>query len=131
MEHQGSFVTAQAVIDMVEALRPSTIPEQIKIGWLAALDATLRQSIVAQHEQAGTLTLGTGADKDSAPAATLLVPMPYHEVYYYWLCAQIDFALGEITRYSNSMALYNAAVEAFAAAYKAQHKPLARGQFRL
>ncbi|MFI3169803.1 MAG: hypothetical protein R3Y06_07660 [Faecalibacterium sp.] len=124
-------MTIQKTIEMVDALRPNTIPEQIKIGWLVTLDASLRQSVVAQHSPEGQPILGKGADLDPSPAGQLLLPEPYHEAYHYWLCAQIDFALGEITRYSNSMALYNAAVDAFAAAYKAGHAPLRRGQFRI
>lgn len=123
--------TIQSTLEMVDALRPNTIPEQIKIGWLVTLDATLRHSVVKQHEAEGALILGTGADMDSSPAATLLLPVPHHEMYHYWLCAQIDFALGEITRYSNSMALYNAAYDAFVSAYKAGHRPLSRGQFKM
>lgn len=124
-------MTIQQTIDIVDALRPNTIPDQIKIGWLVTLDATLRQSVVAQHQAEGTPTLGTGADLDPTPAGELLCGVPHHELYQYWLIAQIDFALGEITRYSNSMALYNAAVDAFAATYKAGHRPLKRGQFVL
>ncbi len=124
-------MTIQQTIDMVDALRPNTIPEKIKIGWLVALDATLRQSVVALHEAEGSPTLGTGADLDPSPAGQLLCGVPYHEIYQYWLIAQIDFALGEIARYSNSMALYNAALDAFTAAYKAGHRPIKRGQFVL
>lgn len=124
-------MTIQKTIEMVDALRPNTIPENIKIGWLVTLDATLRKTVVAQHSVEGTPILATGADVDASPAAELLLPVPYHEIYHYWLCAQIDFALGEITRYGNSMALYNAALDDFAAAYKAGHTPLRRGQFRV
>ncbi len=122
----------QEVLDLVDALRPNTIPEQVKIDWLTALDATLRANVVSQHEREGVPVLGRGADVFEAERSTeLLVPMPYHAVYHYWLSAQIDFALGEITRYSNSMTLYNAALDAFAAAYKIGHRPIKRGQFRL
>ncbi len=118
-------------IAKVDVLRPNAIPDEMKKSWLAQLDASVRQAVINQHAAQGTVALGTGADFDTSDAAVLLVPMPHEEMYLYWLCAQIDFTLGEITRYSNSMSLYNAAYLAFSAAYKAAHRPLARGQFQL
>lgn len=124
-------MTVQNAIDMADALRPNTIPEPIKAGWLATLDGMLRDGVVAQHQPQGTPTIGTGADVDASPLTELLAQEPYQQMYQYWLCAQIDFALGEIARYSNSMALYNSALDAFTAAYKQGHIPVERGQFRV
>jgi predicted thioredoxin/glutaredoxin len=41
----------------------------------------------------------------------LLTPSPYHNVYTYWLLAQIDLAQAEYDRYNNDLQLFNAAWE--------------------
>ncbi len=38
----------------------------------------------------------------------LLTPSPYHNVYTYWLLAQIDLAQSEYDRYNNDLQLFNA-----------------------
>ncbi len=72
-----------------------------------------------------------GADISTQDDTALLAAEPYSALYLYWLMAQTDLALGELTRYSNDMLLYNAALAEYAAAYRAAHAPRPRGQFRL
>lgn len=49
-----------------------------------------------------------------AEGGELQAPSPYHNVYVYWVMAQIDLANSEYDRYNNDLALFNAAWQEFA-----------------
>jgi hypothetical protein len=122
-------MTIREAIDQADALRPGTLPEAVRVQWLAQLDGTLRREVLALHE--ADAAAGTGADVSTLDDTVLLAAEPYGALYLYWLAAQTDLAEGELARYANDMQLYNAALAAYAAAYKSKNRPLARGQFQL
>ena len=53
----------------------------------------------------------------------LMVPVPFTDVYLYYLAAMIDFYNGDSGRYNDTMVLYNQAWEDYAAYYRERHKP--------
>lgn len=53
----------------------------------------------------------------------LVVPIPYTDIYIYYLAAMIDFYNGDSGRYNDSMAMFNRAWDEYAAHYRATHKP--------
>lgn len=121
-------MTIREAIDRAAALRPDTLSEEVKRQWLAQLDGVLRRQVLALHEGgAGAAGADTCAQDDTA----LLAGEPYSVLYLYWLMAQADLTEGELLRYGNDMQLYNAALAEYAAAYKRENRPLARGQFSL
>lgn len=120
-------MTIRQAIDKADALRPNGIDRPTKVLWLRMLDGQLRREVVALHEGEAE----GGADLAQNEEQPLLAAQPDSMLYLYWLMAQIDLAEGEVVRYTNSMQLYNTALAGFAAWYKACHKPLPRGQFRL
>lgn len=121
-------MTIREAIDRADALRPNTLPEREKRLWLAALDGMLRRQVVQTHAGAESAA-GTGADKAETDDTVLLASEPDTGLYLYWLMAQIDLALAEITRYNNDMMLYNMALAEYSAAYKRSHAPLSGGGF--
>ncbi len=125
------FMTVKQVIEKVDLMRQNQVHQGIKIGWLSQLDGAVRAHVINLHEQNETMALGEGADVTMGQDTILLVPAPYDEIYSYWLLAQLDFAMSEIARYNNSMALYNEAYTNFAVAYKQTHRPIERGNFVL
>lgn len=53
----------------------------------------------------------------------LAVPVPYTDIYLYYLAAMIDFHNGDSSRYNDTMVLFNQAWADFAACYRQTHKP--------
>lgn len=123
-------MTVREAIDQVDTLRPNMVSESEKRVWLAQLDGAIRRQIHGQHELAEEAG-NAGADKNQEDGTVLLVQEPYAGIYSYWLMAQIDLALGELTRYNNDMMLYNMALTEYAVDYKRGHMPVKRGQFTL
>lgn len=66
----------------------------------------------------------TGYSRDFDGARELLIPPPWDEVYVYYLYAQMDQRLGEIERYNNDAALFNAAWNDAVTWYNRTHMPL-------
>ncbi len=122
-------MTIREAIDRADALRPNTVAETEKYLWLAQLDGALRRQVHNQHEAEGEENRA-GADLMQADDTVLLAKEPYSGIYLYWLMAQIDLALGELTRYNNDMMLYNMALTEYAVDYKRTHLPVGRGQFK-
>jgi len=54
----------------------------------------------------------------------LLIPDDFRQVYVYWMGAMIDFANMEMTRYANSMVMFNTAYADYANAWNRTHMPL-------
>lgn len=110
-------------ITMANTLKPSQYDEKTMIGWLNSLDQRIFLEIVMTHEGSEEVEMPNysvtgGMDTE------LIVQEPYTDVYAYWLMAMIDFYNAEITRYVNSMSMFNAAYEAFSSAYNRHHMPL-------
>ena len=127
-------MTIREAIGRADMLRPNALSQQTKVLWLRQLDAGLRRSVTALHEPDDVEYDGLpapGADLATDCEGELLAGEPDSALYIYWLTAQADLAEGEIARYAHSMQLYNAALADFTAHYKAAHRPLLRGQFRL
>ena len=119
-------MTIREAIDRVDGLRPNAVSETEKRLWLAQLDGAVRRQIHGQHED--NQAVG-GADVKQGDDTVLLAEEPYTNLYLYWLMAQVDLALGELTRYNNDMMLYNLALTEYAVDYKRRHLPVKRGQF--
>lgn len=54
----------------------------------------------------------------------LLIPDEFRQVYVFWMGAMIDYANQEMTRYTNSMIMFNTAYADYANAWNRTHMPL-------
>lgn len=98
-------MTLQEAIDMQEALKPSAIPESMKITWLSTLDGSIKAEVIDTHK-GGEQIAFSGYD-ESNKEQQLLAPAPYDRLYVSFLIAQIERYSGEIEKYNNSIMLYN------------------------
>jgi hypothetical protein len=115
-------MTIIEAINKVDELKPNSYTQLDKIRWLSNLDGTIKTEIIDTHED-GEDVIFTGYSEDGDTAIDLLVPAPYDILYVYWLEAQIDYANGEYSKYSNSMTMFNEAYSAFEKYYNRNHMP--------
>lgn len=92
------MTTIQEVIDLVDELKPNAISQEVKTEWLQQLETDLRTKVIDTHSSPPDLS------EDS-----LCVAQPYQDIYRWYLEAMIDDAHGEVGKYNNSSAKYNAA----------------------
>ncbi|MFZ5975205.1 MAG: hypothetical protein ACOYU3_07335 [Bacillota bacterium] len=131
-------MTMQEAIDRIAALKPHQFTDTQLVQWLSDLDRKVWHELIRLLENTA---IAEEYDEDGnpitdmpepgpyemvegvTPDVTLIVPEPYSELYLHYLAAQIDYWNGEIGRYNNAMAQYNATYDSFAAAITRTHIP--------
>ena len=127
-------MTAGALIDSVDKLRPNQYSAAQKLQWLQRLDAQVRHELRDTHEAAeGESLLDPEAQEGPYTAqSTLLVRFPYDtELYTAYLFCQIDLHNGEISRYNQSLALLSAAWRQLADAINRGSLPKGKNGWKL
>lgn len=115
-------MTIQNAIELVDSLTYNQIDMMPKIKWLSDLDRTVQNDILLAHEGTDNREFnGYGPDQDLE--TELLVPAPYDEIYRWYLEMKIHDTTGEITKYNNAAAKYNAAYIAYADYINRKHTP--------
>jgi hypothetical protein len=106
----------------------NTYDQKLKIGWLSTLDGQLFTEVLSFYEGApATFTPYTDADLDKQ----LLVADPYSDLYVKWLIAQTDLANMEITRYNNSLSVFDVAYEKWCSYYNRTHTHKSTANFNV
>lgn len=119
-------MTIREAIDRANNLQFNTYTDAEKINWLSRLDEHVAL-LVQNTGSADDPWYTADADKDTL----LLVPSPFDEMYIYWLMAQMSYANGEIDKYNNAIALYNAEYEAYEKWYHRNNRPRESGYWRM
>ena len=104
-------MTIEEAITALDAAKPNTFPESVKVRWLSELDARLYETVLKNYLGAPESFAGYQAATDRL--TQLLAPQPYDRMYLFWMEAQIDYWLGETTRYNNAIATFTAEEQAF------------------
>ena len=114
-------MTIAEIIDLVDEQKPNGYSQETKITWLDQLDRMAWREIVSTHE--GGPESFTGYDAGTDADTELLIPDDYKQVYVYWMYAMIDFANQEMSRYTNSMIMFNTAYGEYGSAWNRTHMP--------
>ena len=128
-------MTVAEAIALVDALKPNHYTVAQKVGWLNELDGMLHDDVIMTHEHDSSIpdefepySTNLYHVIDNQPpedvSDDLIAPHPYDIIYRYWLESQIDLANAEMVKYNASAALYNAALDNFAAYYNRNHRPI-------
>lgn len=116
-------MTIQEAVELLDRIKPNQFNQETKVKWLGKLDGMVYREIMQTHE-GNPVESFTGYDAAN-PDTVLLVPYPYDEdVYGYFLCAQVDSENGEMTKYNQSITMYNNAFKLFQDWYNRTHMPL-------
>lgn len=121
-------MTIQAVIDMIDTLKPNMFPAVQKVAWLNDLDGMIYREIILNHHGAERYADFRGYDQDTSTNKQLLAPEPYSDVYKHYLAAQMDIANRETDEYNRSMVLYNKAWQNLADYWNREHMPIQRAK---
>ena len=100
-------MTLREAVDRFDRLYPNPLEIGAKRKILSDFDGRLYSEILVHYEGAPTVFCGYG--ESTPPDTPLLVEFPYDDLYLKLLCAENDAICGDITRYNNSAALFNAA----------------------
>lgn len=106
-------------IAMADELRPNTIPDEVKAGYLFKLESEIAEM------------MGVDTPMNAWPMdAEMLMPAPHDDIYHLYLCAMIDFANQETNLYANDMQMANAAILDAKAWYRRHNDPSKKKNWR-
>lgn len=115
-------MTLIEAINRSDDLKPNDYTYAEKVEWLSRLDGRIKNDIIDNHEGAEDVVFN-GYSEDTDQNTKLLVPATYDDLYIHWLHAQVDYANGEIRKYNNCMAMFNASLQTYSNYYKRTHMP--------
>lgn len=104
----------------IDTMRPNAFTDGEKITFLNTIEGRIYREIL---EKAADFHGEFIPFQEGEEERELIVPVPYTDVYTYYLAAMIDFYNGDSGRYNDSMVLYNDAWDQYAAHCRENHKP--------
>ena len=119
-------MTLIEMIAMVDELRPNQISKQTKTTWLNEIEHRVYDEVISRAARFCPWFDFKPYEYEVDDDTELAVPDYYCDVYRTYICSKIDVALGEIDRYNNDAALFEAAWSDYAAWYRRNHMPKER-----
>ena len=107
------MATLQQALTRIDAICPNAWDETAKLLWLNECESMIQTRILGTApEQCITY------DADTDRSTKLLVPAPFDRLYVYYVIAMCDYAAHETSHYTDSMMLFNAALDEYAKWYQ-------------
>lgn len=107
-------------IAMADELRPNTISDETKAGYLYKLESEIAEM------------MGVEVVYQEWPnESEMLMPFPHDDIYHLYLCAMIDYANQETNLYANDMQMANAAIRDAKAWYRRHATPNDKKNWRV
>lgn len=108
------------VLATVDQLRPNAYTDEEKINMLNTIEGRVYTDIFQKAE-------GFEGEfipfKEGQEERELAVPVPFTELYIFFLMSRIDFLNGDSGRYNDTMVLLQNAWDEYAAYYRENNKP--------
>lgn len=107
------MATLQQALTRIDAICPNAWDKTAKLLWLNECESMIQTRILGTApEQCITY------DADTDRSTKLLVPAPFDRLYVYYVIAMCDYAAHETAHYTDSMMLFNAALDEYAKWYQ-------------
>lgn len=113
-------MTARELLTTIDQMRPNAFTDGEKLQFLNTIEGRIYTEILNRAE-GNDLTFVPFQEGEEEKE--LIVPIPYTDIYIYYLAAMIDFYNGDSDRYNDTMVLFNQAWEDYAAHYREENKP--------
>lgn len=108
------------VLAEIDVMRPNAYTDGEKIALLNTIEGRIYHEILSKAaEFEGEFQPFREGEEERELAA----PVPFTDIYGFFLAARIDFANGDSGRYNDTMVLFNQAWDDYAAWYRENHRP--------
>lgn len=104
----------------VDQLRPNAFTDAEKIRMVNTVEGRIYKDILSKYEGEEPIFIPF---EEGQEERELAVPVPYTDVYVFYLASMMDFYNSDSSRYNDSMVLYNQAWNEFQAYYLQTHTP--------
>ena len=115
-------MTIIEAINQIDEFKPNGFSQKDKIRWLNTVDYYIKKEIIDTHEGTESIPF-TGYDENTPLDTVLLACAPFDVLYIRWLEAQIDYANAEISKYNNSITVFDSAYSDYRNYYNRTHMP--------
>ena len=113
-------MTVQQAITYLDDVKPNAFSQAVKLRWLSAIEGRIAVEVfLMAPEEVEENCAFTSSDL----SRTLLVGLPYDDLYTWYLQAQVDLANGEYDRARNTMAVFNALWSQFVCWFSQRYDP--------
>ena len=113
-------MNVREILAMVDQLRPNAYTDGEKIALLNTIEGRVYTDIYQKAEDfEGEFEPFAEGEEERE----LSVPVPFTDLYLYYIASRIDYFNGDVGRYNDSIVLYNDAWDMFASHYRENHKP--------
>lgn len=123
-------MTISEAITQLQAVKENQYDDETLVRWISDLEGILYEDVVKNHEGSADIPHGRYS-VDTDMDTVLMVLEPYSDIYIKYLMAQVDYHNAEMQRYTNSMIMYNVALDAFAGWYNRNNMPLQPNYVRI
>ena len=101
-------MTIETCMSLVEAVRPGGVDAAVRLRLLGEIEGKVRVELHGESPD------GSWEFDGDTPAGTVLcVPHPYDQIYLLYLMAMMDYISGDMERYENGAAMFNAAYQSY------------------
>lgn len=101
---------ANKVIERIDAIRPNSYSEEIKLAWINDFEETVQKTVMLSPE---IRTLSYPEDMETE----LLITAPYDNLYCFYLESMIDYYNREYSNYNNSVLMFETRFTEYKKAY--------------
>ena len=109
------------ILVMVDQLRPNAYTDKEKIAMLNTIEGRVYTDIMSKADDGLNWTFIPF--EEGQEERELVVPVPFTELYIFFLMSRIDFLNGDSGRYNDTMVLLQNAWDEYAAYYRENNKP--------
>ena len=114
-------MTLAKLIALVKDTRPNPFSEETLTLWANEVEHKAYADVVCRALFDGTVF--QELDYTERPDQKLLIPDQFGDAYLAYLYSKIDFTTGEVERYANDAAMFDAAFEEYSGWYMRTHYP--------
>ena len=101
-------MTIETCLRFVDTVMPNVFSESFKRSFLGEIEGKVRVELLGEEPDPAL------AIRDATPGNTeLTAPFPYDQLYWLYVTAMMDYAGGDMARYENTAALFNAVYQSY------------------
>ena len=99
-------MTIQQALDKADEMRANTMSRKLKLSFLNKCEQMVWIEIIMKHFHTEAEAQKPEIDETTDPDTALLIPAPYDDLYWLYLCSEIDYQNQEMDKYNNDRARY-------------------------
>ena len=99
-------MTIQQALDKADEMQANAMSRKLKLSFLNKCEQMIWEEIIKRHFHTPAEAQKPEINESTDPDTVLLIPSPYDDLYWLYLCSEIDYQNKEMDKYNNDRARY-------------------------